>query len=150
MKQRWNAKCRLGLAVLIALAGCSRAATTAEDKSVVDYKLTSVMANLYNGYLGEHSGQPPKDEQPFRQFLQTKEEILTKSGLTVDKMFVSPRNGKPFNWVYGRPLAASTIGITMIGYEAEPSDGQRMILGGRGEYQLVDEAKFHAAYPNAK
>jgi hypothetical protein len=143
-------KCRLGLVVLISLAGCSHAASTTDQKTGVDYKLVSAMANLYNSYLGEHNGQAPKDEQSFRQFLQTKDEVLTKEGLTVDKMFVSPRNDKPLKWVYGKPPAASSLGITVIGYEAEPTDGQRMIFGARGEYQLIDEAKFHSALPNAK
>ena len=55
------------------------------------------MSSVYDGYLREHNGQPPKDEQAFREYLQSKEEDLAKDGLSVDKMFTSPRSSDSIN-----------------------------------------------------
>jgi hypothetical protein len=151
MEQRRNATGRLALAVLITLAGCSGSATTTDGKTGVDYKAVRAMAGMYHSYLAQHSNQAPKDEQAFRDYLQTQEENLTRAGLTVDKMFLSPRSGKPLKWVYGRPPTNSTtIGIMIVGYEADAENNQRVVIGLLGESMSIDEARFRAAFPNAK
>jgi hypothetical protein len=148
MESRLNGFRWLALALLVAGGGC-RQSVPESASGGLDSKVGRAMEGFYNAYLDAHNNQPPKDEQAFRQFLETKQDFLTKSGLTTDKMFASPRNGKPLKWVYGKPQKSSD-GITLLAYEAEPADGTRLILGTRGMLDIMDEAKFHGIFPNAR
>jgi hypothetical protein len=108
------------------------------------------LADLYAAYLGAHSDQPPPDEQAFRQFLQTKQSNLERAGLTVDEVFVSPRNGEPLDWVYRGPLPTIANGMTVFAYEKSSADGKRLVIARRGMYQVIDQAEFDRAIARAK
>jgi hypothetical protein len=129
------------------LSGCGGG--SAVTTNVGNTENIRVMSQIYGVYLSSHQGKPPQDEQEFRDFLATKQDLLTQAGLTVDAMFVSPRNGEPLQWVYGKPLRSSPTGMTFIGYEKSSADGQRLAVATRGMYELLDEAKFHAQVPAA-
>lgn len=132
---------------MLALAGCGGGGSG--EAPVADYGRTRAMGGFYEAYLSAQRGQPPANEQVFRDFLNTKQENLQKAGLTIDAMFVSPRNGKPLTWVYGKVLPKDPkSGITYFAYESEPEDGKRLVIGGRGVYEEMDEARFRSVFPN--
>jgi hypothetical protein len=146
----WSALATL----LVVVAGCSSAdggGSGGSNVPVADYSKVRSITAFYEAYLGEHRGQPPQDEQAFRAYLATKQDRLQKVGLTVEQMFVSPRNGKPLAWVYGMspPLWRQT-GITCYGYEAEPSNGKRLVIGSRGMYDEMDQSQFKSVFPKAQ
>ena len=104
---------------------------------------------MYASYLASHKFQPPKDEAELRQFLTSEPARLEKAGLTVEEMFVSPRNGEPLTWVFAKhPPTAG--GISVYAYESNPVDGQRLLMGDRGSYIVMDELEFKKALPNAR
>jgi hypothetical protein len=104
------------------------------------------MAEMHEAYQREHNTAPPKDEADFRRHLESKQSELNSAGLTVDKMFVSPRNGKPIKWSYGK-LPVSPMGIRLLAYETEPTDGKRLVIG-RCSIEVLDDARFRKLYPN--
>jgi hypothetical protein len=106
------------------------------------------MTVLYEGYMKDHRGKPPANEQAFREYLNGKPEMLQNVGMATDQMFVSPRGDKPFKWVYGSaPPVWRQNGMTCYGYEAEPVAGKRLVLGGRGMAVEVDDAQFRTIFP---
>jgi hypothetical protein len=106
------------------------------------------MTGFYEGYLRENRNQPPANEQAFRDFLNSKQENFQKAGVTIEQLFVSPRDGKPLKWVYGKkPPIWREINMTCYAYEAEPVGGKRLVLGGRGMTVELDEAQFKQVFP---
>jgi hypothetical protein len=137
-------------AVFSALPGCGSADGGAGSAPVADHSRVRTMTDFYQSYLSANRNQAPKDEAAFRAYLVTKQEQFQKAGLTVDQMFTSPRNGKPLKWVYGKspPLWRQT-GMTCFGYEAEPTNGKRLVIGGRGMFDELDESQFRTVFPNS-
>ena len=127
--------------------GCSQGGSSTAA-GVVEYKKLRAMSILYSEYLGEHRDQAPADEKSFRAYLETKQDQLTQSNLTVDEMFKSPRGGA-LTWVYGRTPPTGPLG-TYLGYEQSPVDGKRLVIANLGMYEEVDEAKFRNIFPNAR
>ena len=131
--------------VVLVIAGCRGSQQSpAQTGNATMYRN---MGAMYSQYVAEHGNQPPPSEQAFREFLGSKRDELEKSGLTVEKMFVSPRNGQPMEWMY-KKVPTGPMGMTYFAYEKEPVDGQRLALANRGMYELMDEAKFRSVFSN--
>jgi hypothetical protein len=126
--------------------GCG---SKAGQSSAADYTKVRAMGDFYSSYLSDHRGQPPKDEQAFRDYLNTKQDQLKNVGLTVDDMFKSPRGDGPLVWVYGKKPPVGSSGITYVAYERVPVGDKRLVIGTRGMYEQLDEAQFREAFPNA-
>jgi hypothetical protein len=134
----------------LTFSACNSSATTTETP-IADYTKVRTMSAFYEGFLSEHRGQPPKNEQTFRDYLNKKQENLQKAGLTIDQMFVSPRNDKPLQWVYGStPPVYRQNNMICYAYESESTSGKRLVLGGRGMVAELDESQFKTVFPNAK
>ena len=73
---------------------------------------------------------------------------MEQSGLSLDQMFVSPRNGEPLVWVYGKS-PPSANGMTFIAYEKSSTDGQRFVLATGGMHEVMDDAQFRRLFPDA-
>jgi hypothetical protein len=134
------------LAAALSAAGCG---SKARESAVADYSRVRAMGDFYSGFFAENRGQPPKDEQAFRDYLNTKQEQLKKAGLTVDDMFKSPRAEGPLVWVYGKRAPVGSSGISYVGYEKIPIANKRLVIGTRGVYEQLDEAQFRKVFPNA-
>jgi hypothetical protein len=131
-------------ASLLTWIGCGN--SSAEGTNRIDFSVLRKMAEMHEAYQREHNNEPPKDEADFRRYLESKQSEL--AGLTVDEMFVSPRNGKPLKWSYGK-LPVSPMGIRLLAYETEPTDGKRLVIG-RGSIEVLDDARFRKMYPSIK
>ncbi len=73
--------------------------------------------------------------------------MLKRIGLTVDKMFASPRNGTPLTWVYGKRPPRGPTGMTYLAYEAAPVGGKRFLLAAGGMHDEIDDAQFRKLFP---
>jgi hypothetical protein len=140
---------RLALAtVVLTLAGCGAGANVASEEPLADYNKVRMMTGFYEGYLRDHRGRPPANEQAFREYLNGKQDMLQQAGVTLDQMFVSPRGDKPLKWAYGRqPPIWRQNGMTCYAYEAEPVAGKRLVIGGRGMTVEMDDAQFKTVFP---
>lgn len=141
---------RLSLAVaVLVLAGCG-GGQSADGVTATDYGKIRGMTAMYVQYMGAHGGKAPADEQAFRQFLETKQDMLERQGVSVDDMFESPRTGGAMEWVYGKAPPSGEGGIRYVGYEKEPTDGKRLVIGTPGIYEVLDDAQFHRMFPDAQ
>jgi hypothetical protein len=131
------------------VVGCGQQQSSSGVSSE-DYSSLRAMSDMYSSYRREHQGKTPPDEQAFRDYLATKQEQLGRLGLTVDKVFESPRNGAPLQWVYGKepPKDRSSM-MTYLAYEKTPVDGKRLVFGPRGVYELMDDTRFKSVFPGA-
>jgi hypothetical protein len=130
--------CLLLLLVLTAGCGSGRSAGGVADKMMK----VRTMGDLYAAHLAEKKG-PPADEAAWRAFLDSKQTELQAVSLTVDEMFVSPRDGAPLTWVYGK-VPKSQFGVTVIAYEQAPVDGRRYTVATKGMADYVEESRFQA------
>jgi hypothetical protein len=135
------------IAMLLSFCGCgSRSGSASTDTGTSAAKVRT-LTGFYEGYLGAHKGQAPPNEQAFRDYLNTKQEELQKIGITAGEMFTSPR-GKPMRWIYGRtPPVFRPTNMTCFAYEVEPTDGKRLVLGGRGMTAELSDAEFRGLVP---
>jgi hypothetical protein len=133
---------------ILAVAGCNSSNGDTGDAVAADYGKVRTMTGFYEGYLSEHRGQPPANEQAFRDYLNSKQQNLQTAELTVDQMFLSPRDGKPLKWVYGRkPPVWRQNNMICYAYESEPVGGKRIVIGGRGMVAELDETQFKTVFP---
>ena len=135
------------VAIVLALAGCGGGGGT-RVAGGIDFTKARAMPGLYGAYLREHKNQPPPNEQAFRDYLGTKQEALERAGLSLEAMFVSPRNGQPLVWIFGRKLPTGQGGMEFIAYEKTPVDGKRLVIATRGMFEEMDEARFRTVFPN--
>jgi hypothetical protein len=149
MENHWRRQLRpIVVALVLALAGCGEE-TVPSGVTTSDFSSLRAMAQLYDLYRSEHRGKSPPDEQAFREFLATKTDFLGRVGLTVDKVFVSPRNGEPLQWVYGEVPPTTPSGmLSCYAYEKTPVDGKRLVFGPRGVYELMDDTEFQSVFPD--
>jgi hypothetical protein len=129
------------------IAGCGSNTGAASGEPVADYSKVRMMASYYEGFLSQHRNQAPPSEQAFRDYINSKQADF-QEGFTTEQMFVSPRSGKPLKWVYGRrPPVYRQNNMTCYAYEAEPVDGKRLVLGGRGMVAEIEESQFRSIFP---
>jgi hypothetical protein len=137
------------LALVVAVAGCS-SSSGGQTNSGLDNARVRTMSSLYKGYLSSHKNQSPPDEAAFRAFLGTKQDDLQKSGLTTDDVFISPRDGQPLQWIFGKNPRPSIAGMQYIAYEKTPKDDKRLVVATGGMIELMDEARFRTVFPKAQ
>jgi hypothetical protein len=143
--------CGVGFLLLgAALVGCSsHRVNQAQEQSNL-----KPLATLYGQFIGQHRGQPPADEAQFKQFITSKGKDLLRSFnvSSVDELFVSSRDGKPYVVLYG---AAATkgppgpAGSPVVAYEQEGVGGKRFVASSMGAVEEVDEARFKQLVPGA-
>jgi hypothetical protein len=134
--------------LLVSFVGCGGTKGGGSDLSMEDYGNIRSVSAMYDLYMQEHKGKTPADEQDFRAFMQTNQDILDKTGRTIDEIMTSPRSSEPFVMVYARPPMRSKS-MSYIGYEKTPVDGKRLVIGLRGMYEELDEAEFKKLFPDA-
>lgn len=122
------------LAVVLPFAGCSES----EPEEVV-YQ-TSTMRGLavaYGQFQSQNRGRPPKDEKMLRDFIVKlgPEWLASYNVASADELFESPRDGKPYVVIYGKPSF-------VVAHEVDGVDGKRFVADNVAAVQLVDEAKF--------
>ncbi|MCA9261340.1 MAG: hypothetical protein KDA61_19125 [Planctomycetales bacterium] len=128
---------------LLASAGC--ADKTSSGVSKVDYAGIRVLAGMYRGYLRDNQGKPPADEAAFRAYAEGLAAEFAGE-LPLDKVFASPRTGRPLVVVAGRRPPAGPVGMSYIAYEAEPVEGKRLVITDRGAFEDLDESQFETLF----
>jgi hypothetical protein len=134
--------------MLVSAIGCGGSGSSTSDLSLDDYGNIRSVSAMYDLYMQEHRGKTPANEQDFRAFMQTKQDVFEKTGRTIDAVLASPRTGEPLVFVYGKPPVRSKS-MSYIGYEKAPVDGKRLVIGTRGMYEELEEAEFKKIFPDA-
>ena len=125
-------------ACLMAITGCSQGdpfnSGSNDRKTRIVMNLLSV---FYGEYLDSHQGRPPKDNDAFREYLETRTEDLNRYNLqSIDQLMTSPRDGQPLLIVCGKRLApVDSPGTPWAAYEQQGIDGVKMAVQVRGGVQ---------------
>jgi hypothetical protein len=135
--------------LLIGLVGCGGGGDTSGGVEVEDVQSFRSASMLYDKYQKEHRGKTPPDEQAFRAFIESQQEILQRINKTADDLLKSPRTGEPLVFVYGKKPPMGPGGMTYFAYEKTPVDGRRLVIASRGFYEEMDEAQFKKFFPDA-
>jgi hypothetical protein len=124
---RWGGglACALGACLL---AGCGRS-EQAKSRELEASNLKP-LGIFYGRFIGQHGGQPPANEAEFRAFVKSlgKDELATFGISDADRLFISPRDGKPYVILYG-PVSGppGPAGSPVVAYEQEGQWGKRFV-----------------------
>ncbi|MCS7304484.1 MAG: hypothetical protein NZ602_05180 [Thermoguttaceae bacterium] len=110
------------------------------------------LAILYGQYIGQNRGQPPPNEEAFRKFVEQEAPKIKGQFAfsTVEELFISPRDGKPYKILYGEAAKKGPpgpAGSPVIAYEQEGRGGRRWVASAMGAIEEVDEARFKQLVP---
>jgi hypothetical protein len=105
------------------------------------------LAILYGKYRNSHQGRPPKDEAEFKQYIQgLGERQLAAAGVSaneVDSLFVSPRDGQPYEVRYNDPPPAEgPEGPAAVVVEKVGKNGKRMVAYSTGRVDEIDDVQY--------
>jgi hypothetical protein len=105
------------------------------------------LAIFYGKYRSSHQGQPPKDEAQFKQYIKGLDaRHLSTAGLTlaeVDSLFVSPRDGQPYDVRYGAPPPTEgPDGPVAVVAERVGKGGRRFVAYSTGKVEEIDETQY--------
>lgn len=132
------------LTLIMCVAGCGGGGPSQEEQ-----QLASNMQGLaiaYGQCTSQNRGRPPQNEAQLRQFIKSlgPQWLEQYKAETVDDIFVSSRDGKPYVILFGKP------GVHYIAYEQEGVDGKRFVADNLGTTEEMDEATFREKVPYAK
>jgi hypothetical protein len=134
----------LSLTVLLAMAVLSSGCANGEQ--IEQQPNLRAIAAYYSQFLAHHRGQLPANEEEFKKFIQAKGgEALSFKGLTVDELFASSRDGKPFVIKY-RDVKSWPL-PDVVAYEQEGDDGMRHGATSVGEYTVISDEEFRIGKP---
>jgi hypothetical protein len=143
-----NSATSLAISILAGgfLAGCSGSADPGSAIAAVNEQNIQRLANLYFAYQMKHEWHGPPDEQAFKQFLRDySPDKLTRIGIdpnTIDKLFVSERDGEPFKIRFG--VLGSAMGSSEpVIFEAKGVNGRRNVGFLNMVQREVDEAEYN-------
>jgi hypothetical protein len=135
--------------LLVTLAGCSSPAA----RQTYDVETSHLRSLLSLRTQALSQGQLPKSEVDFKRYINSLDaamldRIKTVSGVsTIDELFVSERDGKPYVIFYGERPAG--VARDLVGYEQIGVDGKRYVGFGLGVVEEVDEQRFAELVPPA-
>jgi len=110
------------------------------------------VANLYEAFQSRHNWRGPEDEEEFKSFLNGwNPKKLTNIGVdpnAIDDLFISERDGEPFDIRYGVPghIMGSEAAVV---FESTGIDGQRLVGFLNMTTQEVDGAEYDRLWSGA-
>lgn len=134
------------------IVGCLQVGCGNSTTSVNEERLGSNLSELavwYHRFVSTHSGRPPGDEENFKKFIQAYGfQADTGRGInTVDDLFMSPRDQKPYIVVYGKQ---GSFVPDIIAYEQDGVDGRRWLASSMTTVAEVDSEKFRKLVPETR
>jgi hypothetical protein len=136
---------------LAALAGCSGNSTESQVAALNTSNIQR-LANMYSAYQNSKGNGGPKDEKDFKAFIKNfdppKLEMMGIDPNSLDALFTSERDGKPFKIRYkvggGRGSEAPVV------FEQTGKEGKKQVgYTGKSKVEDVDDAR-HAQLLSGK
>lgn len=132
------------LLAALALSGCNSSNPESTLASLNESNVQR-LSNLYFGYQKKFEFNGPKDEQDFRLFVQgISPEKLQRIGIdpaSIDSIFISERDGQPFNIRYRVKGSLAGSNEPVI-FESQGVDGKRMVGFLNMTQREVDAAEY--------
>jgi hypothetical protein len=125
------------LALGALVGGCS------DGEQIEQQSNLRAIAAYYSQFLAHNRGQLPANQEEFKKFIQAKGgEALSYKGLSVDELFTSSRDGKPFVVKYRGDKSWPLPDV--IVYEQEGDDGLRHGATSIGGYTVISDEEFRS------
>jgi hypothetical protein len=129
----------LSLAAMLTLGalvgGCGQSEQVEEQTNL------RAIAAYYSQYLAHHRGQLPANAEDFKRFIKSKgSEALSYKGLSVDDLFTSSRDGKPYIVKYRGDKSWPMPDL--VACDQEGRDGIRHCATSVGGYTVVSDEEF--------
>ena len=153
MKRIVNSACAgLVLLFLICLSGCGSGNSPEASVRKANKTNSQRLSNLYAYYQLKNKLRGPKDEAAFKKFLNGPgSSVLEKIGVKpgeVDAMFVSERDGEPFQIRFGVPTGPRGSQEAVV-FETTGKNGKRMVGFLNMVQREVEDAEYETLW-NAK
>jgi hypothetical protein len=128
------------LALLLAwtfIVGCGGSEQVEEESNLRS------LAAYYSQYQAHHRGNLPASEKDFKDFIRADLGASEpQAAASVDDLFISNRDGKPFVIKYRGDKSWSLPGL--VAYEQEGHDGTRHVATSVGGYAAMSEEEFRS------
>jgi hypothetical protein len=140
---------RLFLACLVlSTTGCAR------PSGQVSQAQTNLgwLGSMYGMFVGQHRGRTPKNIDELRQFIERQisaEELARLNVADAGKLFISPRDGKPFKMVSYAKLPPPVLDEPppVVFYEEVGVGGNKAVAFLGGGTKIVDDATLRTMLP---
>jgi hypothetical protein len=148
----WSALPIVLAAIAVFTAGCGQKAKPVDQKQMN----LSWLGSMYRTYISQNQGHPPKTIDDFRKYVEKNtgpEQLARLNVSTINDLFISPGDGKPFALVSYDKLPAREPGSIppIVIYESQGAGGTRAVAFLGGNTRLLDESEFQKLLPsNAK
>ena len=134
-------RCRLVWSSLVLFVGAVSGGCASKAQEEQAQPNLRSLAAYYREYRSQNRGNVPANEKEFKKYITTKSgNTLSERGITVDELFISTRDGKPFVVKYrdtrSWPLPDA------IAYERDGRDGVRHVASSVGSYDLLSDDEF--------
>ena len=125
------------LALGVLVVGCT------ESKPVKEQTNLRAIAAYYSQYPAHNRGLMPANEKEFKSFIQAKGgAALSHKGMSIDDLFTSSRDGKPFVVRYRGDKSWPLPNV--VAYEQEGHDGTRHAVTDVGGYVVITDEEFRS------
>jgi hypothetical protein len=125
------------LAVCLLSGGCSRSQDVEQQSDL------RAIAAYYSQFPAHNRGQVPASEKEFKSFVKAKGgAALSHKGLSMDDLFTSDRDGKPFIVKYRGDKAWPLPEV--VAYEQDGRDGIRHAVTDLGGYVVITDEEFRS------
>ena len=145
------------LAMLVAwmfwlTAGCSSSTNVENVVARVNDSNIKRAANLFGANISRNDWRAPKDEAAFKDFIHNqmqprKLEMMGVKPDSIDAIFVSERDGKPFKFRYGISIPA--MSSAPVVFEQQGIDGIRQVASSNGQVELADKNRYEQLWGSA-
>jgi hypothetical protein len=140
----------LSLSVMIACSfvGCgNESGPIAQEQTNLAW-----LGSMYARYIGANQGKPPQAIDELKKFVAgrtTPDELTRLKVASVDELFISPRDGRPFEMVTYKQLPPPEGGAPapVVLYEAVGQNGQRAVAFPGGNTGTVSESDLTQFLP---
>jgi hypothetical protein len=116
--------------------GCGSGGSTARQSAISHVKAITALYDRAASTLGRN----PQSEEEFKRVIADgKPDLKVLAASSIDDLFVSDRDGKPLVVLYGKePNGPGSLVV----YEQEGKDGERLMGFKNGQTIEADEAQF--------
>jgi hypothetical protein len=132
----------IAAALLTGLSGCGKKSTN--DVGAVNRSNIQRLSNMYAAYQHYNGGHGPENEAQLRTFIagfnQQSLESMKIDPDKLDSLFLSERDGKPFNIRY--KVDGGHAAVIAVILEQEGKGGKRQVGYTGGKVEEVDDARY--------